>query len=356
MQRESLSTDEYLEGPTLPPLPSLVRYHDDFEDCYRSVGDLEASNHWVLTINGRREVLRFDQLSGWRRRFFKVVMADLLASRASTTVLSYGRSLSAVPLNLLTALLDAIGHERPQRFLDLWIDRFRTQLRPDQMRPIRYIARTACRLNIGHWTESDADLVRRLPGASIDKFARARSRECFLPFKAQSEIVEYIDRAAARARTVGLRERDLIGACVLALSYQYGLRPGQTARIQRESVRRFQSGAVHIAVVLLKQRGEKRARTVVRPVQREWCVLFERLLEREAVAHNNRTEIEGCMRRFLTTTEMADFKPKPTEAGIEAAGKSLVSGLTFIRVENFPYHELKTPSGCDAGPQPDAET
>jgi hypothetical protein len=208
-------------------------------------------------------------------------MADLLASRAPTTVLSYESSMRALPLKLLAALLDAIGHERPQRFLDLWIDQFRTQLRPDQMRPIRYIARTACRLNIGHWSESDADLVRRLPGASIDKFARARSGECFLPFKAQSEIVEHIDRAATRAGTVGLRERDLIGACVLALSYQYGLRPGQMARIQRENIRRFPSGAVHVSIVLLKQRGEKRARMVVRPIQREWCVLFERLLERD---------------------------------------------------------------------------
>jgi hypothetical protein len=59
MQREGVSIRGHLEGPELPPLPSLVRYHDDFEDCYRSVGDLEASNHWTLTINGRREVLRF---------------------------------------------------------------------------------------------------------------------------------------------------------------------------------------------------------------------------------------------------------------------------------------------------------
>lgn len=71
------------------------------------------------------------------------------------------------------------------------------------------------------------------------------------------------------------------------------------------------------------------------------CIALDHL--RNSLAHNNRPEIEGCMRRFLTTTGSADFKPEPTAAGIEAAGKSLVTGLTFIRVENFAYLELKKP-------------
>jgi hypothetical protein len=49
------------------------------------------------------------------------------------------------------------------------------------------------------------------------------------------------------------------------------------------------------------------------------------------------------MKRFLANTELADFKPGATTAGIEAAGKSLVSGLIFIRVENFAYAELEKP-------------
>lgn len=72
------------------------------------------------------------------------------------------------------------------------------------------------------------------------------------------------------------------------------------------------------------------------------CIALDHL--RNSLAHNNRPEIDGCMRRFLTTTELGDFKPEPTVSGIEAAGKSLVSGLTFIRVENFAYDELKKPS------------
>lgn len=75
------------------------------------------------------------------------------------------------------------------------------------------------------------------------------------------------------------------------------------------------------------------------------CIALDHL--RNSLAHNNRPEIEGCMRRFLTTTALGDFKPEPTEAGIEAAGKSLVSGLTFIRVENFAYQQLQKPIGHD---------
>jgi len=71
------------------------------------------------------------------------------------------------------------------------------------------------------------------------------------------------------------------------------------------------------------------------------CIALDYL--RNSLAHNNQAEIEGCMRRFLATTEIADFKPEATSAGIEAAGRSLVSGLTFIRVENFAYKELERP-------------
>jgi hypothetical protein len=71
------------------------------------------------------------------------------------------------------------------------------------------------------------------------------------------------------------------------------------------------------------------------------CVALDHL--RNSLAHNNRSEIEGCMKRFLATTELDNFKPEATAAGIEAAGKSLISGLIFIRVENFAYGELLKP-------------
>lgn len=81
------------------------------------------------------------------------------------------------------------------------------------------------------------------------------------------------------------------------------------------------------------------------------CIALDHL--RNSLAHNNRSEIEGCMKRFLTSTEMDNFKPEATAAGIEAAGKSLVSGLIFIRVENFAYAELLKPR-IEQPPQADS--
>lgn len=78
------------------------------------------------------------------------------------------------------------------------------------------------------------------------------------------------------------------------------------------------------------------------------CIALDNL--RNSLAHNNQPEIDSCMRRFLTSTELADFKPEPTMSGIEAAGKSLVSGLTFIRVENFAYGELEKPTASAREP------
>lgn len=262
------------EDPHLPSLPSLVRYFDDFGDRYQTILDLEASDIWQLIYDGKRCRLRFDHLNGWHRRFVKIAFADLISRRSPATANSYSSAFAVLPVDLQIEMIEAIVLGTPLEFFDLWLSRFRSKLRADQMRPVRHFARTACRMNIGRWTLSDTSMVRQLPGASIDKYAGVRDGTAFVGVAAQSRVVEFIDRSviATADRKNSLKE---IGeACILALSFQYGLRPGQISRLAWEDIRFLSSGAVHVSVQQLKQRGQLRGRRLVRSIQSSWCGLF----------------------------------------------------------------------------------
>ncbi|PVM87775.1 hypothetical protein DDF65_02255 [Caulobacter radicis] len=96
---------------------------------------------------------------------------------------------------------------------------------------------------------------------------------------AQSQIVDFIDETARRARQREASRAELQLGAILALAFQYGLRRGQIARVGFDDVVRHDEQTVHIRVQLLKQRGQARARTVVRSVQVGWAPIFLELLK-----------------------------------------------------------------------------
>lgn len=252
-------------APHLPSLPPLVRYFDDFEDRYRTISDLDASDSWELTYDGKTLALHFDRLAGWHRLFTKLAFADLIVRRSPATAVAYAGALGVIAVELQNEIIEAIVLRTPLDFLDLWVSQFRSRLRPDQMRAVRHLARTACRMNIGHWALSDISLIRSLPGASIDKYASVRDGSAFVGLDAQSKLVEFIDHQAAAAGAGRAASQEIAEACILALSFQYGLRPGQIARVAWEDVKFFESGAVHVAVQQLKQRGHAHRAAVPAP-------------------------------------------------------------------------------------------
>jgi hypothetical protein len=267
--------------PELPPLPSLVRYYDDFDDQFRTVRQLEQLSAWTITANGLSRSLNLEVGGPWHTRLLKVFVADLIARRANTTVLSYYAYLEPLRSSSLVRILESIALDHPTEFRDRWIVEFHPSLSPNQMRAVRYFASAAARMAIGQWTAGDQALVRALPGAPLDKYARVREGDCFLSVSAQSEIVQFIDEAASAASQGRADFETLRLASILALSYQYGARPGQIARIKASDVRCHPSGGVHVSIVLLKRRGQQRGRTVVRSVQREWCILFREFLKQQ---------------------------------------------------------------------------
>lgn len=63
---------------------------------------------------------------------------------------------------------------------------------------------------------------------------------------------------------------------------------------------------------------------------------------RNALAHNNKTQISGCFTAFVESyDEFAKAGVGATAEGVVSAARILTQGLTFIRVENFGYTEVR---------------
>ncbi|WP_420963375.1 tyrosine-type recombinase/integrase [Brucella sp. IR073] len=139
-----------------------------------------------------------------------------------------------------------------------------------------------CRLNIGHWSTSAASIVRGLKSPKVDKYRVVRTGDCFLPLDQQAMIVNYIDDmcAALAANSGSIKNAELCGVAMLIMSYQYAFRPGQIARIELADVRLFSTGAVHVAVSLIKQKDNIKRIRVSRRIKREWGALFNELVRR----------------------------------------------------------------------------
>lgn len=64
---------------------------------------------------------------------------------------------------------------------------------------------------------------------------------------------------------------------------------------------------------------------------------------RNALAHNNKAQVDGCFASLMNSFDgLSKDGVKDTAAGIVTAARILTEGLTFIRVENFSYIDVKT--------------
>lgn len=57
----------------LPPLPSVIRYYDDFEDKFNSIREPENLDRWDIYYDGGKSVLDFGQVSSLLRVIVKQV-------------------------------------------------------------------------------------------------------------------------------------------------------------------------------------------------------------------------------------------------------------------------------------------
>jgi site-specific recombinase XerD len=207
-----------------------------------------------------------------------------------------------------------------------------------------------CHLSIGPWHSDLIDFIAQLPARPIDTYKKVRTGECFVPLDQQSLIIDYFDELAASVGRApdAMDIVDLRDACVLIVSHQHGLRPGQIARIKATDVRFHDTGAVHFSVVLLKQRRGAALRRVTRRVKRDWCGVFAEFDRRRsslktppdaaADAYLGLTP-SGVSRVISALTErLTGERWNPTELRHTAAQRQADAGAAHIVLSEFMGH------------------
>ncbi|MBY5869457.1 site-specific integrase [Rhizobium leguminosarum] len=264
---------------SLPPLPSVIRYHDDFADETRSIR-WEDADTAILELDGHQQPLATRRFT-IAETIMRHVITDWLSRLDPHTVGIYTESAAK-----------AARHDCPDSFFDLftcaphevrsiWTLQILPTISASSSQALRAMLHSLCRLNIGQWTQPDASVVRSLTSPKVDRYRVVRAGDCFMPLDQQTLIVSHIDDMCRllAADPESLDNDTLLDVCILVLSFQYALRPGQLARVELADLRIY-SVAVHFSFTIIKQKDKAKRTRETRKIKREWGPLFAELAER----------------------------------------------------------------------------
>ncbi|KAB1086802.1 site-specific integrase [Neorhizobium galegae] len=265
---------------SLPPLPTLIRYYDDFQESTHTIRAI-ANGKFIVETDGVWESLSVEAF-GLCSAIYTHVVVDWFGRLDTTTVVVYHRNIRSFLVQNGAHSLAMLSVAEPYKALQIWTQHILPVATASQNWAIRAFLHSLCRLNIGAWSSPSAKIVRSLAGVKVDKYRVVRTADCFLPIDQQTAIANYIDDAqiALSHNPSALGDEQLRDVCMLAVSFQYALRPGQLARIELADVRIYETDAVHFSFIRIKQSDAKKRIRLARRIKREWCNLFVELVSR----------------------------------------------------------------------------
>lgn len=335
----------------LPPLPSAVRYWDDYLDAHHIIRDLAKTDLWTVTCNGKDQVIRFDSLPQGCRALLKLVVVEQLSRLSPVSVLYYfEHAMNAFDRFGAGTLMELLIGLMPSESREFWVRTVVPNCRIGEAVALKAVLHSLCNQAIGPWAPSFDDYVSKFPTPKVDIYKTVRTGDCFVPLDQQSLIIDYFDELTALigANAEQVETSVLRDACLLIVNHQHAFRPGQIARIRVPDVRIHNTGAVHLAVGLAKQRRGEAMRRVTRRVKREWCPLFI-----EYHARRGREEVpEGIPKDayFLLTPdsvsdaitalvqELTGERWTPTDIRHTAAQRLADAGVSHIALSEFMGH------------------
>lgn len=265
---------------SLPRLPSVLRYYDEFDDTIRSVRNPEDQAIFELLFGGSRTRLDFARLGPECGFIFKHVFAFILSQDLSVrTAVAYLASVHHLTPADVTALVGA----GPTRIGPVWKALRACALPTGAYLAAKYVLHLLCAYRLHGWSNDYVVYISTaLPLPAKDKYAGVRSGDVFLSADEEARIVRHLDDVVERL-TQGDPTRpaqnELADAGMLLCSYQFAMRPIQIAMLDVRHVRIWNdevSGhpTVHLTFHMAKQRGSGKRIPITRRVKTEWAPLF----------------------------------------------------------------------------------
>ena len=264
----------------LPPLPSSLRYYDEFNDTIRSIKNPEGQAIFELEVHGGRPRLDFARLGPQCGTIFKHVFALILAQDLSIrTAASYLSSMHHLTPSDMAALVGA----GPTKIGLIWKTLRARELPMGAYMAAKYVLHLLCGHRLYGWSNDYVDYISTtLPLPAKDKYAGVRSGDVFLSIDEEALIIRHLDNVAEQLTRTGrthVSRSELVDAGMLICSYQFAMRPIQIAMLDVRHVRIWNDETskhptVHLTFHLAKQRGSKKNTAMTRRVKAEWAPIF----------------------------------------------------------------------------------
>ena len=268
---------------SLPPLPAVVSYYDDFSDCYLQVADPDRTDEWKISLDGRSATLDFGGFGVETRSIVKCWCAFVLGALSPVTAQKYLEGLRLAPIDCVTAFLTC----KPENIRSLWKQLHSEDRSYQVFVSLKSLLAFLCRFRIGHCMPEWLNLWSQLPLPKVDKYASVRTGDAIIDVEQEAAIVRNIDDISRQANTSPCSVGDYLleSTCILVCSYQFAMRAKQIAMLEMNGVRIWvddleKHPAVHLTFIMIKQRSGKRVFPMVRRVKRDWAPLFVELLRR----------------------------------------------------------------------------
>jgi hypothetical protein len=270
--------------PRLPPLPSLIRYYDEFTERHYSIERLVTQSEFDLNYGGHVLALRFSRFSPALCVLLKHVFVEMNSREVNVSAMTM--RISSVR-HLTEDEVTAVALSTPESIASVWTGLL-AQKKLTTLVAVKEILKVLCINRIGGWSPSYAEYISKsLVLPSVDKYAFLRAGNAFLTVEQESSVVALIDDAAHSAKHAphSWTLSDLSDVAMLICAFQFGMRPTQIARVKLDGVRHRTSEAdgsssVHISFPMIKQRRGARTPLLIRRVKPEWNSLFIELMQR----------------------------------------------------------------------------
>lgn len=261
----------------LPPLPKTVRYYDDYSDSYSELTDLCAKDVWTIHYDGKHSDLDFGGLPPSLKQILKSWCAASLPTYSPRTLDVY---LQLLNLHLTPAILDLIT-AGPLELHSNWSALLGRGTPYGVFSPLSNILHFLCDYSVFPWAPEWDDLITLQPYPKVDKYAAIRIGDVFITPAEEQSYVKFLDSIVERIneRPEALTGSELRDAAILLISYQFGMRPKQTAMLRLQDVRIWEDTlnpdtAVHLTFRMIKQRDRRKALPLRRKVKRDWTPIF----------------------------------------------------------------------------------
>lgn len=340
--------------PAAPPIPSVIRYVDDFEEQRHSIHDTQRNDRWLVSTCGSKQTLDFTSFAEPIRNLLKAWCAYELQTFASSTAVSYFNGLRrCADADILWMMCSS-----PFEIRINWNILLGSGYTADSIGAIKSLLYYLARFNLGGWSSDYLSYLNTLPLPYSDAYAAVRTGDAFLSVNEEAALIGYFDSVTAALAESALNDNDLVEAGVLICSYQFGLRPVQIGRIPMKDVQiwrdtQFRLSAVHLTFKMAKQRSARAALPMTRKVKHEWAPIFVELYQR-----GERSGLSPTSRLFRVssaaqtgkiivdaTTRLLGSPRSATTLRHTAAQRLADSGASQAEVAEFLGHSLIQTSG-----------